>query len=84
MGGLVRGYIRHRTRLQVERERSARARARAAERVRLAGNRRQLVRIDERDSDGHRIVEIGIRRTGVAKGVVKGVVKGVAKKAGEA
>lgn len=56
-GGVVRAWIRHRTRLQLERERSARTAARAAGLARLA-RRPGTVRIDEQDDDGHRVVEL--------------------------
>jgi hypothetical protein len=55
--GLVHAWIRHRTRLQVERERSTRAIARAAGLARLA-RRHETVLIDEKDQDGHRVVEM--------------------------
>jgi hypothetical protein len=57
VSGLVRAWIRHRTRLHTERERSARTAARAAGLARLARGR-GTVRIDERDQDGHRVVEL--------------------------
>ncbi|MFI7601549.1 hypothetical protein [Actinoplanes sp. NPDC049681] len=57
VGGPVRAWIRHRTRLHLERERSARAAARAAGLARLARGQGS-VRIDERDQDGHRVVEL--------------------------
>jgi hypothetical protein len=57
LSGLVRAWIRHRTRLQVERERSARAVARATGLARLA-RRHETVLIDEKDQDGHRVVEM--------------------------
>jgi hypothetical protein len=58
LGGLLRGYIRHRTRTQSEREWSVRTEARTAGLIRLAGGARTDVRIDERDRDGHRVVEL--------------------------
>jgi len=57
VSGLVRAWIRHRTRLQLERERSVRTAARAAGLARLA-RRQGTVRIDEQDQDGHRVVEL--------------------------
>jgi hypothetical protein len=69
LGGLLRGYIRHRTRMQSEREWSARTQARTTGLIRLAGGAQADVRIDERDRDGHRVVELrglelhGSRRT---------------------
>ncbi|BCJ56285.1 hypothetical protein Asp14428_77600 [Actinoplanes sp. NBRC 14428] len=57
VSGLTRAWILHRTRLQLARERSARAAARAAGLTQLAG-RPGSVRIDERDEDGHRVVEL--------------------------
>jgi hypothetical protein len=57
ISGLVRAWIRHRTRLHMERERSARAATRAAGLARLARGR-GIVRIDEQDQDGHRVVEL--------------------------
>jgi hypothetical protein len=57
LSGLVRAWIRHRTRLQVERERSARAVARATGLARIA-RRHETVLIDEKDQDGHRVVEM--------------------------
>jgi hypothetical protein len=57
LSGLAHAWIRHRTRLQVERERSARAVARAASLSRIA-RRHETVLIDEKDRDGHRVVEM--------------------------
>lgn len=57
ISGLVRAWIRHRTKLQLERERSVRTAARAAGLARLA-RRQGTVRIDEQDGDGHRVVEL--------------------------
>lgn len=57
LNGLVRAWIRHRTRLQVERERSTRAVARAAGLARIA-RRHETVLIDEKDQDGHRVVQM--------------------------
>lgn len=59
--GLVRAYIAHRTRLQAEREASARAAARMTGLMGLAGTHHEVVRIVERDRDGHREVELGCR-----------------------
>jgi hypothetical protein len=60
LGGLLRGYLRHRTRVQSEREWSARS----TDLIRLVGGRQADVRIAERDRDGHRVVELrGLRRT---------------------
>ena len=59
--GLLRAYIAHRTRLQVEREASARAAARGTALMGLAGTHHDVVRIVEHDRDGHREVEIGDR-----------------------
>jgi hypothetical protein len=70
VGGLLRAYIQHRTRLQVERERSARTLARARSLYWLAGDRHDDLRIDERDRDGRRVVELrGRRRTGGGEAV---------------
>jgi hypothetical protein len=57
LSGLVRAWIRHRTRVHVERERSARTAARAAGLARLA-RRHETVLIDEKDQDGHRVVQM--------------------------
>ena len=57
VSGLVRAWICHRTRLQVERERSARTVARAAGLARIS-RRDGTVLIDEKDQDGHRVVEM--------------------------
>lgn len=59
--GLLRTYIGHRTRLQVEREVSARTAARTTGLVRLAGTQHEAVSIDEQDRDGHRVVELRSR-----------------------
>jgi len=56
-GGLVSAWMRHRARLDLERERSARLAARVAGLSDLA-RRAGTVRIDERDQDGHRVVEL--------------------------
>jgi hypothetical protein len=61
--GLARAYIGHRSRLHAEREASARAAVRATGLVGLAERHRGLVRIVERDRDGHREVEFGSRET---------------------
>ncbi|MFF5075759.1 hypothetical protein ACFY36_01825 [Actinoplanes sp. NPDC000266] len=65
LSGLVRAWIRHRTRLQVERERSARAVARATGLARIA-KRHGMVLIDERDQDGHRVVRMSGSREDAA------------------
>lgn len=57
LSGLVRAWIRHRTRLHVERQRSARAAARAEGLARIA-RRHETVLIDEKDQDGHRVVKM--------------------------
>ncbi|WP_305784153.1 hypothetical protein [Symbioplanes lichenis] len=57
ISGLIRSWIRHRTRLQLERQRSLRTTTRADSLARLA-RRQGWVRIDEKDQDGHRIVEL--------------------------
>lgn len=59
--GLVRAYVAHRTRLHEEREASTRTAARATWLVRLAEADHDVVRIVERDRDGHREVELGSR-----------------------
>jgi hypothetical protein len=61
IAGLVRAYIAHRTRLHAEREASARAAARATGLMGLAERHCGVVRIVERDRDGHREVEFGGR-----------------------
>jgi hypothetical protein len=66
--GLARAYIGHRTRLHAEREASARAAARATGLVGLAERHRGLVRIVERDRDGHREVEFGSREPMIGGG----------------
>ncbi|GAA3773134.1 hypothetical protein GCM10022225_70860 [Plantactinospora mayteni] len=64
LGLLVRGFLRYRSRVQAEREWSARTRARTMGLIRLVGGHSADVRIDERDRDGHRVVELrGLRRT---------------------
>lgn len=55
--GLVRAYLRHRTRLHRERELSARARTRTQGLIRLA-ECHEAVLIDERDEDGHRVIRL--------------------------
>ncbi|MBM7083405.1 hypothetical protein ACN267_23450 [Micromonospora sp. WMMD734] len=57
--GLIRACVTHRTRLQEEREASTRTAARMSGLVRLAATGHDLVRIVERDRDGHREVELG-------------------------
>jgi hypothetical protein len=59
--GLVRAYIAHRTRWHAEREASARVAARATGLLGLAERHRGVLRIVERDRDGHREVEFGSR-----------------------
>ncbi|MDG9673179.1 hypothetical protein QCZ28_04065 [Micromonospora sp. DH14] len=62
--GLVRAYLRHRTRIHTERELSARTAARAAGLITLVSGRHETIKVDERDRDGHRVVELrGPRRT---------------------
>ena len=61
VAGLVRAYIAYRTRLHEEREASARAASRVIGLVGLAKTRHDIVRIVERDRDGHREVELGRR-----------------------
>lgn len=56
-GGLIRTWMRYRAGLHLERERSARLAARVAGLAELAG-RAGTIRIDERDQDGHRVVEM--------------------------
>jgi hypothetical protein len=58
VNGLLRAYIRHRTRLRVERERTVRTAERARGLARLAGRRTTVV-FDERDGDGHRVLRTG-------------------------
>ncbi|GIF27151.1 hypothetical protein [Actinoplanes utahensis] len=61
LAGLIRAYLAHRTRLHAEREASARVAARATGLMGLAERHRGVVRIVERDRDGHREVEFGGR-----------------------
>ncbi|MFJ8579037.1 hypothetical protein [Micromonospora sp. NPDC093277] len=61
--GLVRAYVAHRTRLHEEREASTRTAARVTGLIRLAEADHDVVRIVERDRDGHREVELGGRST---------------------
>ncbi|WP_238432571.1 hypothetical protein [Micromonospora tarensis] len=62
--GLVRAYLRHRTRVQAERELSARTATRAAGLISLVNGRHENIKVDERDRDGHRVVELrGPQRT---------------------
>ena len=56
-GGLVRAYIRHRTRLHRERELSARATTRTQGLIRLA-ECHETILIDEQDQDGHRVIQM--------------------------
>jgi predicted aspartyl protease len=58
--GLVHAYVAHRTRLHQERKTSTRAAVRLAGLVELAAER-EVVRILERDRDGHREVKLGGR-----------------------
>ncbi|GIJ10145.1 hypothetical protein ACFFMR_01775 [Micromonospora andamanensis] len=58
--GLARAYVAHRTRLHEERETSTRTAARLAGLVELSADR-EVVRIVERDRDGHREVELSSR-----------------------
>jgi hypothetical protein len=55
-------YMRHRHRLQMEREVSARTRDRT-DRLTEALRARRTVRLHERDSDGERLIEIGLGRS---------------------
>ncbi|WP_329017614.1 hypothetical protein OG271_13020 [Micromonospora rifamycinica] len=57
--GLTRAYLTHRTRLSAEREASTRTAARMTGLVGLAATGHDMVRIVERDRDGHRAVELG-------------------------
>jgi hypothetical protein len=59
LGGLLRLWLRHRTRVALERERSAREAARLAGLARLARQPRATLRLVETDGDGQRLVEIG-------------------------
>ncbi|MFI7081298.1 hypothetical protein ACIBO1_28750 [Micromonospora sp. NPDC049903] len=59
--GMVRAYVAHRTRLHEEREASTRTATRLAGLVELAAADREVVRIVERDRDGHREVQLGSR-----------------------
>ncbi|MBB5476890.1 hypothetical protein [Micromonospora parathelypteridis] len=59
--GFLRAYVAHRTRLHEEREASTRTAARAAWLIRLAEADHDVVRIVERDRDGHREVELSSR-----------------------
>jgi hypothetical protein len=61
--GLVRAFIAHRTRLHAEREASARVAARATGLMGLAERHCGVLRIVERDRDGHREVEFGSRES---------------------
>ncbi|MDG4803764.1 hypothetical protein [Micromonospora sp. WMMD980] len=70
VGGLVRGYVAHRARIQEEREATTRTAARVTWLIRLAEADHDLVRIVERDRDGHREVELGGR--GLPKSDVTG------------
>ena len=63
--GLVRAWVAYRARLQEEREATTRTTARVTWLIRLAESDHEMVRIVERDRDGHREVELGGR--GVAK-----------------
>ncbi|MFB9234905.1 hypothetical protein ACFFWC_05060 [Plantactinospora siamensis] len=59
--GLLRAYLAYRTRLHEEREASARNAARLTGLIRLAETDHDVVRIVERDRDGDREVELGLR-----------------------
>ncbi|MEU4550862.1 hypothetical protein [Micromonospora violae] len=62
--GLVRAYLRHRARIHAERELSTRTAARTAGLITLVSGRHENIKVDERDRDGHRLVELrGPQRT---------------------
>ncbi|GAB3056248.1 hypothetical protein [Micromonospora schwarzwaldensis] len=61
VGGLVRAWVAYRARLHEEREATTRTTARVTWLIRLAEADHDLVRIVERDRDGHREVELGGR-----------------------
>ncbi|MBB5829367.1 hypothetical protein ACGFI4_20975 [Micromonospora carbonacea] len=61
VAGLVRACVAYRARIQQERELTTRTTARVTWLVRLAEADHEVVRIVERDRDGHREVELGGR-----------------------
>lgn len=61
VAGLVRAYVAHRARMNEEREATTRTTARVTWLIRLAEADHDVVRIVERDRDGHREVELGGR-----------------------
>lgn len=61
VAGLVRACVAYRARIQEEREVTTRTTARVAWLARLAEADHDVVRIVERDRDGHREVELGGR-----------------------
>ncbi|MFD6608017.1 hypothetical protein ACFWDK_02200 [Micromonospora chalcea] len=63
VAGLVRAYVAYRARMNEEREATTRTTARVTWLIRLAEADHDVVRIVERDRDGHREVELGGRST---------------------
>ncbi len=61
VAGLVRAYVAYRARINEEREATTRTTARVTWLIRLAEADHDVVRIVERDRDGHREVELGGR-----------------------
>ncbi|MFD6260094.1 hypothetical protein ACGFLT_07850 [Micromonospora chalcea] len=61
VAGLVRAYVAYRARMNEEREATTRTTARVTWLIRLAEADHDVVRIVERDRDGHREVELGGR-----------------------
>ncbi|MFC8847715.1 MULTISPECIES: hypothetical protein [unclassified Micromonospora] len=61
VAGLVRACVAYRARTQQEREATTRTTARVTWLIRLAEADHDVVRIVERDRDGHREVELGGR-----------------------
>lgn len=61
IAGLVRAYVAYRARINEEREATTRTTARVTWLIRLAEADHDVVRIVERDRDGHREVELGGR-----------------------
>ncbi|WBB73455.1 hypothetical protein O7602_27900 [Micromonospora sp. WMMD1128] len=61
VGGLVRACVAYRARIHAEREATTRTTARMTWLIRLTEADHDVVRIVERDRDGHREVELGVR-----------------------
>lgn len=60
LGRLLQATLRQRAKVELERERSARSIARTAGLTRMLRQPHATVRVVERDSDGERLIEIGL------------------------